>query len=119
MSSSSRLESSVVSSIHEFNFCAYRYCNWFSVPPQLPSFAYRHSFFANLYLNVILQTGTGKDPNNNIMELLILCYACKTASARRIIGVIPYLPYCKQSKVRLNASVGFSGDVLEARLHEW
>jgi len=53
----------------------------------------------------IIQTGTGKDPNNNIMELLILCYACKTASARRIIGVIPYLPYCKQSKMRKRGSI--------------
>jgi len=47
----------------------------------------------------ILQTGT-KDVNNNIMELLIMAYACKTSSARNIVGVIPYLPYCKQSKMR-------------------
>ncbi|XP_067127611.1 phosphoribosyl pyrophosphate synthase-associated protein 2 isoform X1 [Centruroides vittatus] len=47
----------------------------------------------------ILQTGT-KDVNNNIMELLIIAYACKTSSARKIVGVIPYLPYSKQSKMR-------------------
>lgn len=47
----------------------------------------------------ILQTGT-KDVNNNIMELLIMAYACKTSSARSIVGVIPYLPYSKQSKMR-------------------
>ena len=47
----------------------------------------------------IIQTGT-KDANNNIMELLIMAYACKTSSARSIVGVIPYLPYSKQCKMR-------------------
>jgi ribose-phosphate pyrophosphokinase len=47
----------------------------------------------------IMQTGT-KDVNNNIMELLIMAYTCKTSSARNIVGVIPYLPYSKQSKMR-------------------
>jgi len=47
----------------------------------------------------IIQTGT-KDVNNNVMELLIMAYACKTSSARNIVGVIPYLPYSKQSKMR-------------------
>lgn len=47
----------------------------------------------------IIQTGS-KEPNDNIMELLIMCYACKTSCARNIIGVIPYLPYSKQSKMK-------------------
>jgi len=47
----------------------------------------------------IIQTGT-KDVNNNIMEMLIMAYACKTSSARSIVGVIPYLPYSKQCKMR-------------------
>lgn len=47
----------------------------------------------------IIQTGT-KDINNNIMELLIMAYACKTSSAKSIVGVIPYLPYSKQCKMR-------------------
>ncbi|RWS03041.1 Phosphoribosyl pyrophosphate synthase-associated protein 2-like protein [Dinothrombium tinctorium] len=47
----------------------------------------------------IIQTGT-KDVNNNIMELLIMSYACKTSSANSIVAVIPYLPYSKQSKMR-------------------
>ncbi|XP_062537242.1 phosphoribosyl pyrophosphate synthase-associated protein 2-like [Armigeres subalbatus] len=47
----------------------------------------------------IIQTGT-KDVNNNIMELLIMAYACKTSSANSIVGVIPYLPYSKQCKMR-------------------
>ena len=41
-----------------------------------------------------------RDVNNDIMEMLIMAYACKTSSARKIVGVIPYLPYCKQSKMR-------------------
>lgn len=52
----------------------------------------------------ILQTGT-KDVNNDVMELLICAYACKTSSARNIIGVIPYLPYSKQSKMRKRGSI--------------
>jgi len=48
----------------------------------------------------IIQTGIPKDVNNHIMELLIMAYACKTSSARNIVGVIPYMPYCKQSKMR-------------------
>lgn len=47
----------------------------------------------------IIQTGS-KEPNDNVMELLIMCYACKTSCARNIIGVIPYLPYSKQSKMK-------------------
>lgn len=41
-----------------------------------------------------------RDVNNNIMELLMMAYACKTASARSVVGVIPYLPYSKQCKMR-------------------
>ncbi|ESN93914.1 hypothetical protein HELRODRAFT_87916 [Helobdella robusta] len=47
----------------------------------------------------IIQTGT-KNVNNDIMEMLILAYACKTSSARSIVGVVPYLPYSKQSTMR-------------------
>lgn len=47
----------------------------------------------------IMQTGT-KDVNNDIMELMIIAYACRTSSASNIVGVIPYLPYSKQSKMR-------------------
>ena len=34
-----------------------------------------------------------------------MSYACKTASARSIVGVIPYLPYCKQSQMRKRGSI--------------
>ncbi|CAG5128128.1 unnamed protein product [Candidula unifasciata] len=47
----------------------------------------------------IIQTGT-KNVNNDIMELMIIAYACRTSSASNVIGVIPYLPYSKQSKMR-------------------
>ena len=46
-----------------------------------------------------------RDVNNDIMEMLIMAYACKTSSARKIIGVMPYLPYCKQSKMRKRGSI--------------
>ena len=46
-----------------------------------------------------------RDVNNDVMEMLIMGYAFKTSSARRIIGVIPYLPYSKQSKMRMRGCV--------------
>ncbi|CAG2108785.1 unnamed protein product [Medioppia subpectinata] len=52
----------------------------------------------------LIQTG-GRDVNNNIMELLIMAYTCKTAAASNIIGVIPYLPYGKQSKMRKRGAI--------------
>lgn len=52
----------------------------------------------------IIQTGT-KNVNNDVMEMLILAYALKTASARSITGVIPYLPYQKQSKMRFRSCI--------------
>ena len=39
------------------------------------------------------------------MELMIIAYACKTSCARNIVGVIPYMPYSKQSKMRKRGSV--------------
>uniref|UniRef100_A0A1I8H5W2 Pribosyltran_N domain-containing protein n=2 Tax=Macrostomum lignano TaxID=282301 RepID=A0A1I8H5W2_9PLAT len=52
----------------------------------------------------IIQTGT-KNVNNDIMELIIMMYACKTADARTINVVMPYLPYCKQSKMRKRGAI--------------
>ena len=40
-----------------------------------------------------------------MMELQILAYACRTSSSRNIVGVIPYLPYSKQSKMRKRGSI--------------
>lgn len=33
-----------------------------------------------------------RDVNNNMMELLILIYACKTSSAATITAILPYMP---------------------------
>ncbi|KAJ3507679.1 hypothetical protein NLJ89_g6169 [Agrocybe chaxingu] len=45
----------------------------------------------------IIQSGCD-DANDNLMELLILISACKTASARRITAVIPCFPYARNDK---------------------
>jgi len=45
----------------------------------------------------IIQPGCG-DINDNLMELLIMIHACKTASARRITAVIPCFFYARQDK---------------------
>ncbi|KAG6331230.1 hypothetical protein ID866_7860 [Astraeus odoratus] len=45
----------------------------------------------------IIQSGCS-DVNDNLMELLILVSACKTASARRITAVIPCFPYARMDK---------------------
>ncbi|KAL0594724.1 Phosphoribosyl pyrophosphate synthase-associated protein 1 [Plecturocebus cupreus] len=47
----------------------------------------------------------GRDVNTAVMELLIMAYALKTSCARNIIGVIPYFPYSKQSKMRKRGSI--------------
>ncbi|KAI9224791.1 ribose-phosphate pyrophosphokinase [Blastocladiella britannica] len=45
----------------------------------------------------IVQSGCG-EINDNLMELLIMINACKTASARRITAVIPCFPYARQDR---------------------
>ena len=52
----------------------------------------------------IIQTGT-KQVNDSIMELLIMCYACKTSSCKKVIGVIPYMPYSRQTKMRRRGNI--------------
>ena len=39
------------------------------------------------------------------MELLIMAYACKTSSCKNIIGVVPYLPYCQQTKMKRRGNI--------------
>merc|ERR1711935_621843 len=52
----------------------------------------------------IIQTGS-KDVNNSIMEMLIMCYACKSNSCKNMIGVIPHLPYSSQTKMRRRGNI--------------
>ncbi|KAG2184476.1 hypothetical protein INT43_000385 [Umbelopsis isabellina] len=44
----------------------------------------------------IVQSGCGK-VNDNLIELLVMIQACKTASARSVTAVIPCFPYSRQS----------------------
>ena len=41
-----------------------------------------------------------RNVNSDVMEMLIFAYACKMACACKIVGVMPYMPYSKQSKMR-------------------
>jgi len=52
----------------------------------------------------VLQVISG-DPNDCVMELLMMCYALKTSCCRRVIAVVPYLPYSKQSKMRNRGAI--------------
>ncbi|KAF7723009.1 hypothetical protein EC973_002425 [Apophysomyces ossiformis] len=45
----------------------------------------------------IIQSGS-MEMNDNIIELCIMIQAARIGSARRITAVLPYFPYCKQSK---------------------
>lgn len=46
----------------------------------------------------VIQSGCGAI-NDNLMEMLIVISACKIASAKRIVAVIPCFPYAKQADV--------------------
>eukprot|EP00051_Salpingoeca_urceolata_P033045 m.18620 g.18620 ORF g.18620 m.18620 type:complete len:352 (-) comp5754_c0_seq1:70-1125(-) len=52
----------------------------------------------------IMQSGCGK-VNDSCMELFIMLSACRIASARRIVGVVPYFPYSKQSKQKKRGTI--------------
>lgn len=52
----------------------------------------------------IIQSGS-KRVNNDVMEMMTMIYACKTSSARKIVGVVPYLPYSQQCKMRRRACI--------------
>ena len=46
-----------------------------------------------------------KDVNDALFEMQLIAYACKTAAAHSIIGVMPYLPYSRQSKMRKRGAI--------------
>ena len=48
----------------------------------------------------IIQTAS-RNVNDVIMELLIMAYACKTSNCKKIVGILPCLPYSQQTKVKL------------------
>lgn len=52
----------------------------------------------------ILQSGS-KNVNNDVMELLILIYACKTSMSKTITVIMPYLPYSKQCRMLRRSSI--------------
>ncbi|KAG1443361.1 hypothetical protein G6F56_010696 [Rhizopus delemar] len=45
----------------------------------------------------IIQSGS-QNMNDNIIELCIMIQAARIGSSKRITAVLPYFPYCKQSK---------------------
>ena len=46
--------------------------------------------------DVYIVQSIGENVNDALFELQLMAYACKTAAAHSIIGVIPYLPYSRQ-----------------------
>ncbi|CAD5211273.1 unnamed protein product [Bursaphelenchus xylophilus] len=55
--------------------------------------------------HVFIIQSASKDVNNNIFELLILMYACKTSSAKTVTVIMPYLPYSKQCRMLRRSAV--------------
>ncbi|MGN1034245.1 MAG: ribose-phosphate pyrophosphokinase-like domain-containing protein, partial [Oscillospiraceae bacterium] len=48
--------------------------------------------------DVFLVQSTCSPVNNNLMELLIMIDACKRASAKNIVAIIPYFGYARQDR---------------------
>ena len=65
--------------------------------------------------DVFIFQSTSDPVNSNLMELLIMCDACKRASAARITAVIPYFGYARQdrkAKVRDPISAKLVADLI-------
>ncbi|KAI8332158.1 phosphoribosyltransferase-like protein [Choanephora cucurbitarum] len=52
----------------------------------------------------IIQSGSN-NMNDNIIELCIMIQAARIGSSKRITAVLPYFPYCKQSKRKGRTSI--------------
>jgi ribose-phosphate pyrophosphokinase len=52
----------------------------------------------------IIQSGS-LNMNDNIIELCIMIQAARIGSGKRITAVLPYFPYCKQSKRKGRTSI--------------
>lgn len=83
----------------------------------MSKFVSRREFFDNVstdpvFLGVsvrnedvfIIQSGSN-NMNDNIIELCIMIQAARIGSAKRITAVLPYFPYCKQSKRKGRTSI--------------
>lgn len=46
-----------------------------------------------------------RDVNNNVMELMVLIYACKTSMAKNITVILPYMPYSKQCRMLRRSAI--------------
>ncbi|CAJ0583772.1 unnamed protein product, partial [Mesorhabditis spiculigera] len=55
--------------------------------------------------HVFILQSASKNVNNDVMELLIIIYACKTSMAKKITVVMPYLPYSKQCRMLRRSSI--------------
>uniref|UniRef100_A0A7E4UZ11 Pribosyltran_N domain-containing protein n=1 Tax=Panagrellus redivivus TaxID=6233 RepID=A0A7E4UZ11_PANRE len=55
--------------------------------------------------HVFIIQSSSRDVNNNIMELLIMIYACKTSSCKSVTVVMPYLPYSKQCRMLRRSAI--------------
>ncbi|KCV72253.1 hypothetical protein H696_01652 [Fonticula alba] len=47
----------------------------------------------------IIQSGGVGNVNDHLIDMLIIIHACKIASARRIVAVIPFFPYSRQADI--------------------
>ncbi|CAJ0933728.1 unnamed protein product, partial [Mesorhabditis belari] len=55
--------------------------------------------------HVFILQSASKNVNNDVMELLIIIYACKTSMAKKITVIMPYLPYSKQCRMLRRSSI--------------
>lgn len=55
--------------------------------------------------HVFIIQSAAKDVNNNLIEMLILIYACTTSSAKSVTVVMPYLPYSKQCRMLRRSAI--------------
>lgn len=55
--------------------------------------------------NVFILQTSSKDVNNDIWEMLILAYTCRTADAKSVTVVMPFLPYSMQCRVSRRSAI--------------
>ncbi|TKR59528.1 hypothetical protein L596_029186 [Steinernema carpocapsae] len=55
--------------------------------------------------HVFILQSSSKDVNNDLIETLVLIYACKTSSAKAITVVMPFLPYSKQCRMLRRSAI--------------